>query len=236
MGLASLFLLAHLLNFFGGIVTTMMELTVNEIFYSIQGESTYMGMPCVLVRLTGCNLRCVWCDTEYAFYEGKRMSLDEIISEVARYECKLVEITGGEPLAQDGVHELMSKLCDNGYEVLLETSGSISIVNVDSRVRRIVDFKCPGSGMEKSNLWENVNHMKPTDEVKFVIANKEDFDWSVDVMQTHHLAQKCPVLMSPVFGEVQPIELATWILESKLGVRFQLQMHKYIWEPETRGV
>ncbi len=164
------------------------------------------------------------------------MSLVEILSEVAKYNCKLVEVTGGEPLAQDSVHELIAMLCNNGYEVLLETSGSISIANVDSRVRRIVDIKCPGSGMEKKNLWENIDYLRPTDEVKFVIGNKEDFDWSFDVMRQYGLERKCPVLMSPVFGEVQPIELAQWILESKLNVRFQLQMHKYIWEPETRGV
>ncbi|MEK7248988.1 MAG: 7-carboxy-7-deazaguanine synthase QueE [Bacteroidota bacterium] len=214
----------------------MTELTINEIFHSIQGESSYMGMPCVFVRLTGCNLRCTWCDTEYSFYEGKKMSVVEILSDVEKYNCKLVEVTGGEPLAQDSVHELIAMLCNKGYEVLLETSGSISIANVDSRVRRIVDIKCPGSGMDKKNLWENIDYLRPIDEVKFVIGNKEDFDWSVDVMQKYNLEKNCPVLMSPVFGEVQPIELVQWILESKLNVRFQLQMHKYIWEPETRGV
>ncbi len=164
------------------------------------------------------------------------MSVVEILSDVEKYNCKLVEVTGGEPLAQDSVHELIAMLCNKGYEVLLETSGSISIANVDSRVRRIVDIKCPGSGMDKKNLWENIDYLRPIDEVKFVIGNKEDFDWSVDVMQKYNLEKNCPVLMSPVFGEVQPIELVQWILESKLNVRFQLQMHKYIWEPETRGV
>lgn len=214
----------------------MNGLRVNEIFHSIQGESTFAGVPCVFVRLTGCNLRCVWCDTEYAFYEGKQMSVEEILDEVARYQCTLVEITGGEPLAQEGVHGLMRMLCDRGYTVLLETSGSISIATVDPRVRIIMDIKCPGSGMEKKNLWENLVYLKPTDEVKFVVANKDDFDWSVDVIRKHGLEGKCPVLFSPVFGEVQPIDLAQWLLESGLNARLQLQLHKFIWEPETRGV
>ncbi len=214
----------------------MTDLTINEIFHSIQGESTFMGLPCVFVRLTGCNLRCTWCDTEYAFYEGRTMSLDDIIGEVEKYGCNLVEITGGEPLAQDGVLPLMNMLCDRGYEVLLETSGSINIEPVDSRVRRIVDFKCPGSGMEKKNLWENVEYLRSTDEVKFVIGSREDFDWAEDMISRYGLNRRCPVLMSPVFDDLQPIDLAQWILERKINVRFQLQMHKFIWEPETRGV
>ncbi len=214
----------------------MSELTVNEIFFSIQGESGFAGMPCVFVRLTGCNLRCVWCDTEYAFYEGRRMSIGEILGKVEAYSCKLVEVTGGEPLAQEGVYDLMTILCDRGFKVLLETSGSISIVNVDSRVRRIVDIKCPGSGMVKENLWENIGFLTPRDEVKFVVGSKEDFDWAVDVIRRRELEKKCPILMLPVFGDVQPVELADWILQSRIPVRFQLQMHKYIWEPEARGV
>ncbi len=214
----------------------MITLTVNEIFHSIQGESSYMGLPCVFVRLTGCNLRCTWCDTEYAFYEGRKMSLEEIMTEVKSFDCRLVEITGGEPLAQEGVHVLMKRLCDDGYDVLLETSGSISIATVDPRVRRIVDIKCPDSGMEKHNLWENIVHLKPTDEIKFVIGSRKDFEWATGVLHMHALTTKCPVLMSPVFGKVQPIELAQWILDERLDVRFQLQMHKYIWEPATRGV
>ena len=214
----------------------MQRLTVNEIFYSIQGESTFAGLPCVFVRLTYCNLRCVWCDTEYAFYEGREMSFEEILEEVGRYPSKLIEVTGGEPLAQEGVHELMRMLCDRGYTVLLETSGSISIAKVDPRVRIIMDIKCPGSGMEKKNVWENIRYLKPTDEVKFVVAHREDFDWAVEVVKRYEIEKKCPVLFSPVFGEVQPIELARWLLESGLGARMQLQLHKYIWEPETRGV
>ena len=195
-----------------------------------------MGMPCVFVRLTGCNLRCAWCDTEYSFYEGKKMSHAEILDTIDGYGCKLVEITGGEPLAQEGVHELMTTLCEKGYEVLLETSGSISIANVDRRVRRIVDIKCPGSGMVKENLWENISHLKPTDEVKFVVGNEEDFLWSLEIVKKYGLETVCPILMSPVFGDVQPIDLANWILESRINARFQLQMHKFIWEPATRGV
>jgi 7-carboxy-7-deazaguanine synthase len=214
----------------------MPALTINEIFHSIQGESSHAGLPCVFVRLTGCNLRCTWCDTEYAFYEGEKMSIEEIVRTVEAYGCKLVEVTGGEPLAQEGVHELMTMLCDHGYDVLLETSGSISIADVDSRVRRIVDIKCPGSGMVKENLWENIAFLTPRDEVKFVVGNKMDFEWAVEVIQQYQLDKKCPVLMSPVFNDVQPIELAQWILERRINVRFQLQMHKYIWEPETRGV
>lgn len=214
----------------------MSELTINEIFFSIQGESSYAGLPCVFIRLTYCNLRCVWCDTEYAFDEGRKMSLDEILHEVERYGCRLVEVTGGEPLAQDGVHALMTMLCDRGYEVLLETSGSISIAAVDSRVRRILDIKCPGSGMAKHNVWENIECLKPTDEVKFVVSNKEDFDWAAEVIRRYRLESRCPVLISPVFGDVQPVDVAQWIMESKLNVRLQMQLHKYIWEPETRGV
>ncbi|MBX2989934.1 MAG: radical SAM protein [Bacteroidetes bacterium] len=214
----------------------MSKLIVNEIFFSIQGESGFAGMPCVFVRLTGCNLRCVWCDTEYAFYEGRQMSMEEILAKVESYNCKLVEVTGGEPLVQEGVHDLMTTLCDRGFEVLLETSGSISIAGVDSRVRRIVDIKCPGSGMVKENLWENIEFLTAQDEVKFVVGSKDDFQWTVDVIRRYELEKKCPIFLSPVFGDVQPIELADWILESGIPARLQLQMHKYIWEPETRSV
>jgi 7-carboxy-7-deazaguanine synthase len=214
----------------------MNSLIINEIFHSIQGESSHMGRPCVFVRLTYCNLRCSYCDTEYAFYEGKEMSLEDIMNEVRSYKCTLVEITGGEPLAQEGVHELMRLLCDEGHEVLLETGGSLDISRVDPRVKRIVDFKCPSSEMVKKNHWQNVDHLKRGDEVKFVIGDRQDFDWAVDMIGKHRLIERCPVLMSCVFDVLQPVELAGWILESRLNVRFQLQMHKYIWEPATRGV
>lgn len=211
-------------------------LVINEIFHSIQGESSYMGRPCVFIRLTYCNLRCSYCDTEYAFYEGKDMTLDEILNTVQGYRCKLVEITGGEPLWQENVHELMKRLCDRQYEVLLETGGSLSISEVDPRVKRIVDFKCPSSKMMKKNLWENVQHLKEGDEVKFVVGNREDYEWAKQMIDQNDISKRCPVLMSVVFGEFEPLQLAEWILADKLDVRFQLQMHKYIWSPETRGV
>ena len=211
-------------------------LVVNEIFHSIQGESSHMGRPCVFVRLTYCNIRCSYCDTEYAFYEGKEMRVDEILDAVRGFGCELVELTGGEPLFQANVHELMARLCDGGYEVLLETGGSLDIGRVDPRVKRIVDFKCPSSGMTKKNLWENVGQLKQTDEVKFVIGDREDYDWAKGMIQSHRIEGRCPILMSVVFGKLEPIQLAEWVLEDKLNVRFQLQMHKYIWSPETRGV
>lgn len=224
------------------IFSTMQEtsgapsLVINEIFHSIQGESSFAGMPCVFVRLTYCNIRCTYCDTEYAFYEGKRMSIDEIVAAVEAYGCKRVEVTGGEPLFQADVHPLMARLCDAGYDVLLETGGSLDISSVDPRVRRIVDFKCPSSAMEKKNLWANAGLLNANDEVKFVIGDRNDYDWSKAKMAEHGLTAKCPVLMSVVFGKLEPVELSEWILADKLDVRFQLQMHKYIWHPEKRGV
>jgi len=211
-------------------------LIVNEIFQSIQGESSHAGRRCVFVRLTHCNLRCSYCDTAYAFDEGMEMSLDEILSKVQQYNCTLVEITGGEPLLQSGVYELMSMLCDQQFEVLLETGGSIDVSLVRPEVKKIVDFKCPSSGMEKSNLWENVFYLHPTDEAKFVIGDREDYDWAKSKMNQHYLATRCPVLMSVVFGKLEPRHLAEWILDDKLDVRFQLQMQKIIWNSETRGV
>ncbi|HEX9655489.1 MAG TPA: 7-carboxy-7-deazaguanine synthase QueE [Bacteroidota bacterium] len=214
----------------------MKSLVINEIFHSIQGESSYMGLPCVFVRLTYCNLRCSYCDTEYAFHEGTSMSIESIIEKVKEYKCRLVEITGGEPLAQDNVHDLMSRLCDLDFEVLLETGGSLDISRVDGRVERIMDIKTPSSGMEKKNLWENILHLKVTDEIKFVVGDRNDFEWAVQTIRQHQLEDRCPVLFSPVFGELSPRELSGWILEEGLNARFQLQMHKYIWEPEARGV
>jgi 7-carboxy-7-deazaguanine synthase len=214
----------------------MSSLVVNEIFYSIQGESSHIGRPCVFVRLAYCNLRCTYCDTEYAFSQGERMTLGEILSAVDSYGCSLVEVTGGEPLMQEGVYRLMTALCDRGHETLLETGGSLDISKVDPRVRRIVDFKCPSSGMAHKNLWANVGYLTSTDEVKFVIGEREDFEWSVQRIEEHGIDGRCPILMSVVFGVLQPVELAQWILERRLNVRLQLQIHKYIWEPETRGV
>jgi 7-carboxy-7-deazaguanine synthase len=213
-----------------------MNLKVNEIFYSIQGESSMMGVPCVFVRLTFCNLRCSYCDTEYAFYDGKDMTISEILSEVKRYECKQVEITGGEPLVQENIHALMKQLCDDGYKVMIETGGSLPIKNIDHRVKIIMDLKTPSSKMENKNLYENVNYLKSGDEVKFVIGNREDYEWSKETIKNYDLPDKVTVLMSPVFDELENIDLARWILEDRLNVRFQVQLHKYIWNPQTRGV
>lgn len=212
-------------------------LKINEVFYSIQGESTRAGLPCVFVRLTYCNIRCVYCDTEYAFYEGVDKPINEIIDKVKSYGCKLVEITGGEPLVQENVHILMSRLCDLGYDVMLETGGSLPIENVNKRVKVIMDLKTPYSKMEKKNRYENIQYLKPNDEVKFVIGSREDYEWAKEILNKYDLVKKVEqVLFSPVFDKVENIELANWILEDKLNVRFQLQMHKYIWHPETRGV
>jgi len=213
-----------------------MMLKVNEIFYSIQGESSFAGLPCVFVRLTYCNLRCTYCDTEYAFYEGKDMSIDEIIEEVKKYNCNLVEVTGGEPLVQKESLELMKKLCDANFQVLLETSGSLPIEDVDKRVTIIMDLKTPSSRMMKKNLYSNIEHLKPQDEVKFVIGNREDYEWAKEIISKYNLTEKCKILMGVVFGELSNLDLASWILEDKLPVRFQMQLHKYIWEPEKRGV
>jgi len=211
-------------------------LKVNEIFYSIQGESSKAGLPCVFVRLTYCNLRCTYCDTEYAFYEGKDYAVDEIIEEVKKYNCKLIEVTGGEPLVQNESKELMKQLCDKGFEVLLETAGNMPIEDIDKRVKIIMDLKCPSSGMMKKNLYENTDHLKKTDEVKFVIGTREDYEWSRDILGKYNLNKKCIVLFSCVFDKLEPLTLVSWILEDKLDVRYQLQMHKYIWHPETKGV
>ncbi len=214
----------------------MKGLVVNEIFHSIQGESTHAGRPCVFIRLTYCNLRCTYCDTAYAFNEGTAMSIPEILQTAEKYRCSLVEVTGGEPLFQEETPGLLKALCDAGYETLLETGGSLDISPVDPRVKRIVDFKCPGSGMEKKNLWSNVDHLTGADEVKFVIGSREDFDWSAMMREKYAIDGKCTVLMSPVHGEIPPADLARWILESGVHARMQLQMHKFIWEPTARGV
>lgn len=212
-------------------------LKINEIFYSIQGESTKAGLPCIFVRLTYCNIRCVYCDTEYAFYEGVDKTIDDIVDEVKSYNCKLVEITGGEPLVQENVHILMARLCDSGYDVMIETGGSLPIENIDKRVKIVLDVKTPYSKMEKKNRYKNIPHLKPNDEVKFVVGSREDYEWVKEIICRYDLLNKVEhVLLSPVFDKVENIELAEWILQDKLNVRFQLQMHKYIWHPETRGV
>jgi len=212
-------------------------LTINEIYHSIQGESTWAGEPCVFVRLTFCDLRCTYCDTEYAFYEGKKQALSEIVSAVAAFKCPLVEITGGEPLLQKNVLPLMTMLADAGHTILLETSGAHDISKVDPRVHRIMDLKTPGSGENERNLFSNIEHLTQRDEVKFVIGSREDYEWSREQVERHGLAQRCrAVLFSPIFGRIEPQEIVEWILADKLPVRFQLQMHKFIWAPAERGV
>jgi 7-carboxy-7-deazaguanine synthase len=212
-------------------------LTVNEIYHSIQGESTWAGWPCVFVRLTFCNLRCNYCDTEYAFYEGSKRSLGDILNGVAVYGCPLIEITGGEPLLQKNVLPLMSMLCDSGYTVLLETSGAHDISKVDARVHRIMDLKTPGSGEVERNVWSNIDHLTARDEVKFVMGSREDYEWSRDKVQRYDLSSHCrAVLFSPIFGRIDPRQIVEWILADNLNVRFQLQMHKFIWLPTQRGV
>jgi 7-carboxy-7-deazaguanine synthase len=212
-------------------------LTIHEIYHSIQGESTWAGVPCVFVRLTFCDLRCNYCDTEHAFYEGTKRSLGDIFAAVAAYRCPLVEITGGEPLLQKNVLPLMSMLCDSDYTVLLETSGAHDISKVDPRVHRIMDVKTPGSGEVKKNLWSNLDYLTARDEVKFVMGSREDYEWSRDKALCYNLPSRCrAVLFSPIFGRIDPREIVEWILADKLNVRFQLQMHKFIWRPTQRGV
>ena len=212
------------------------NLKVNEIFYSIQGESSFAGLPCVFVRLTYCNLRCSFCDTEYAFFEGTEMTVDEIVDKVSEYDCRLVEITGGEPLIQANVHSLMKNLTNNRFQVLLETAGHMDISQVDERVHRIMDVKCPTSNESEKMQWENINYLTKKDEVKFVIGDKSDFEYAVDVIEKYKLIDKCGILLSPVFNKIDNLTLAGWILENKVPVRMQLQMHKYIWSPDKRGV
>jgi 7-carboxy-7-deazaguanine synthase len=214
-----------------------LKLTINEIYFSIQGESTWAGRPCVFVRLTACDLRCTYCDTEYAFYQGKKQSLGEIIGAVLAYHCPLVEITGGEPLLQKNVLPLMTLLADAGCTILLETSGAHDISQVDRRVHRIMDLKTPGSGEVERNLLSNIEHLTERDEVKFVIGSREDYEWSRAQLSEHRLADRCrAILFSPIFGRIDPREIVEWILADNLPVRFQLQMHKFIWTPTQRGV
>ena len=213
-----------------------MMLKVTEIFHSIQGESTHAGRPCVFVRLTGCPLRCTWCDTAYAFYGGRDMTQDEVVEQVRAFGCGLVEVTGGEPLSQPASLPLLARLCDEGFEVLLETSGAIETSGVDRRVHVVLDVKCPGSGMVDRMHWPNLDRLAPQDEVKFVIKDRADYEWAREVVRNRNLAARCTVLMSPVFGEADTRQLAEWVLADKLPVRFQLQMHKQIWAPDMRGV
>ena len=212
-------------------------LTVYEIYASIQGESSHAGKPCAFVRLAACDLRCVWCDTAYAFTGGRKMSVDDVVAAVEALGCRLVEITGGEPLLQAEAPRLMQRLLDTGYTVLLETGGHIPIDDVPEAVIAIVDVKCPGSGEATRMHWPNLEQLSPHDEVKFVIADREDFDYACDVVGRHDLAARtAAVLLSPVHGVLPPDELARWMLETRVPARLQIQAHKYIWSPEARGV
>jgi len=212
-------------------------LTINEIFHSIQGESTHTGRPCVFVRLTACDLRCSWCDTPYAFTEGRKMSLDEVVAQVDSYNCSLVEITGGEPLLQRDVYPLMDRLLGDGRTVMVETGGHLSIDQVPPPVIKIVDVKCPGSGESHRNHWANLDLLSPHDEVKFVIKDRADYEYARDVVARHRLAGRvAAVLFSPVHGVLDSRALAAWILEDKVNVRLQLQAHKFIWGADVRGV
>ena len=212
-------------------------LTVNEIFHSIQGESTHAGRPCVFVRLTACDLRCTWCDTTYAFHEGRKMSVDEVVDRVRSYGCDVVEITGGEPLLQKEVYPLMQRLLDDGRTVMIETGGHLSVEAVPNAVIRVIDVKCPGSGEAEKNHWANLEQLRPTDEVKFVIKDRADYEYARDIVARHDLAARCnAVLFSPVHGVQEAKALAEWVLADRLPVRVQLQTHKFIWDPQTRGV
>lgn len=212
-------------------------LTINEIFYSIQGESTHAGRPCVFVRLTACDLRCTWCDSAYAFYEGTKRSIEDVLHEVDRHGCDLVEITGGEPLLQDDVYPLMEALLARGRTVMLETGGHRSISRVPAGVKRVVDVKCPASGEAHRNEWSNLDILTPDDEVKFVVQDRDDYEFAVDVMRRHDLADRCAaVLLSPVHGVLEPRILSEWMLNDRLRARLQLQVHKMVWPAATRGV
>lgn len=209
---------------------------INEIYKSIQGESTFAGQPCVFIRTTGCNLRCEWCDTTHAFYEGREMAIEAILAWVEASGCRLVELTGGEPLLQKDTPMLATKLLDAGCTVLIETSGSLDIRSLDPRAIVIMDIKCPGSGMSDAMRWENIEALHSKDQVKFVIKDRTDYDWAVEILEKYPAINQCAVLFAPVFGALEPRHLADWILEDGRAVHFQLQIHKYIWHPEARGV
>lgn len=212
-------------------------LVIHEIYASIQGESTFAGLPCTFVRTTGCNLRCSWCDTAHAFYGGTRMNRADVLARALALDTPLVELTGGEPLLQPGVPRLLAELCDAGKTVLLETSGEADVSPVDPRVHKIMDLKAPASGESHRNRWENLAHLTANDELKFVLADRADYEWMRDVIKSRELAKRTPKLLaSAVFGRLASKDLVAWVLADKLAVRVQLQMHKYIWAPETVGV
>ena len=214
-----------------------LKLTVNDIYFSVQGESTWAGLPCVFVRLTACDLRCSYCDTEYAFFEGERKPLEEIYAEVLAFGCPLVEVTGGEPLLQKNVHSLMRALCDADKTVLLETSGAHDISGTDPRVHRIMDLKTPSSGENARNLYANINCLNRRDEVKFVVGTREDYEWTRGQIERYALAERVrAVLLSPVFGRIEPRQIVEWMLEDRLPARIQMQIHKIIWDSSARRV
>ena len=207
---------------------------ITEIYQSIQGESTFAGMPCVFVRTTGCDLRCSWCDSEFTFTGGTTMSLDQIEAEVDKYDCELVELTGGEPLLQRDINDLAVRLADKGHTILIETGGHRDISVLDPRVIRIMDLKCPASGECEKNLWSNLEHIRPEDEIKFVIADRGDYDWMIRTVRDHRLEDRAKILVSTGFGLVDSADVVAWMLKDKLRARFQLQLHKYIWPPDAR--
>lgn len=212
-------------------------LTINEIFFSVQGESTWAGRPCVFVRLTACDLRCSWCDTPYAFYEGRKRTIDDVVREVEAFGCPLVEVTGGEPLLQESVYPLMERLLAGGKTVLLETGGHRSTSRVPEGVVTILDVKCPGSGESARTCWDNLERLRARDEVKFVVKDRADYEFARDVLVARDLAARASAVhLSPVHGVLDPRTLTEWVLADRLPVRVQLQLHKYIWSPETRGV
>ncbi|MFL5331018.1 MAG: 7-carboxy-7-deazaguanine synthase QueE [Gemmataceae bacterium] len=212
------------------------ELLIHEIYRSLQGESAFAGLPCVFVRLAVCDARCRWCDTPHAFQQGEQVPVDEVFERAMAIDCPLVEVTGGEPLLQPEVHPLMRRLLDSGRQVLLETSGAHDVGSVDRRVHIIMDIKCPDSGECENNYWANLDRLKKTDETKFVIASRRDFDWAIGTIKQHDLDNRFGMLMSPVFDEVEPVELSQWILDSGRQIRLQLQLHKLLWGPKARGV
>ena len=221
---------------------TPSALRVTEIFYSIQGESTWAGVPCTFVRLTGCPLRCVWCDTAYAFHGGERMSFDEIVARVRAYPADVIEVTGGEPLAHAPAYALTERLLEEGYTVLVETSGAYDVAPLDPRVHKIMDLKCPGSGESHRNRWENLEHLTQRDEIKFVVKDRNDYEWARETIRARGLDARVEagslraLLVSPVWGDLDLEELVGWILEDALPVRFQMQLHKLVWGPERTGV
>lgn len=218
------------------------SLRVTEIFHSIQGESTWAGLPCTFVRLTGCPLRCVWCDTEYAFHGGEKLELNDVLRRVRELGTPLVEVTGGEPLVQPTVFTLVSRLLEEGFTVLVETSGTVDVAPLDPRAHKVMDLKCPGSGETERNLWSNLGHLTERDEIKFVVKDRADYEWAREVIRDRGLDRRIQegklkaILMSPVWGQVEVRDLSEWILEDRLPVRFQMQLHKLIWGPEAKGV